>query len=149
MRELNQRGFTLVELLWSMAIMGILGAMSVMSYVTYMRNAESTKAMVTLKQAVTALEAGMDDLDQSVAVVGVSGSHGEPLVGPMRDALPGMNISDGVQLNITMFPCGLAQQKMMVMMWSYACVPDTYSFFMKTCNDHQIMSHRTGVASVC
>ena len=56
--NLNERGFSLLELIFVMLLIGVLAAMATQSYTTYKQKAQHSSAIVLFNQARSSLEVG-------------------------------------------------------------------------------------------
>jgi prepilin-type N-terminal cleavage/methylation domain-containing protein len=86
-------GFTIVELLVVVGLIGILAAIAVASFGGYRQRAHDARAMHDLGNAITAEEAFYATNSEYVAVPSV--------LGPTSIGVPGFVVSDRVQLEIT------------------------------------------------
>ena len=141
----DERGFTLIELLTVCTIIAVLGAISLTSYMIYADKAEYTKAESALRNARTALEAGLQNMEgREFGLGGVSGSHGEPLIGDMQEALPGMVVPDRVRLMVNRFNCGEEGRVAdVVIVW--ACTPGFSTSYVRTCQGVEIITGKLAV----
>ena len=146
--SLNQSGFTLVELLITTAIIGILGAIAITTFAEYKENALFSKAQSDLRNARTALEAGLDDLAGLGNMDESSVTTGGALAGNLATALPAMLTSDGVMLRLVLTDCGFGG-KTMVQMYSYACQPELVTWYLRTCGDFEINMSRAPAPGIC
>ena len=89
-RSLGEHGFTLVELIITTAIIAVLGAIAISTFAEYRENAIFSKAQNDMRNARTALEAGIDDLAGLGFIDESSGTIGGPVAVDMAVALPAM-----------------------------------------------------------
>ncbi len=145
---LGSRGFTLVELLFAVCIVGILVAVGIPMYEQYREKAETSRALVTLRHTRTALEAGIPYLAANEMIFDTSGSDGGPVVGDLARALPGLSISKDVMVRLSLMPCGGGGSDVdfMQMITVYACNPDTFVWFIRTCMGMEIQRYIPGSA---
>jgi type II secretion system protein G len=63
-RKLNKKGFTLIELMIVIAIIGILAAIAIPQFASYRKKAYNSAALSDLKTAKTSLEAYYADTQE-------------------------------------------------------------------------------------
>lgn len=144
----DERGFSLIELLTVVAILGILATIAINTFWTYRDMAIFAQAQSTLRHSLVALEAGRDELPDLGNLDESSGVGGGPTVGNLGVALPGMMLTEGVQLRLSLVPCGF-DNKVMTTVYAYACAPDLYTFWMRTCGDVEFTMPKAVGAGVC
>lgn len=88
----NCDGFTIVELLVVVGLIGILAAIAVASFAGYRQRAHDARAMHDLGNAITAEEAHFASKFEYVSV--------PETVGPATIGVPGFVVSDRVQLQV-------------------------------------------------
>ena len=106
MRNKNERGFTLVELLTVVAILGVLAKLALTSFIIYKSKAEFAKAESLYQNARTAAEAGEADQGPAFAMAFTESlDTGAPLAGDLRDFFPQVNMPKDVILGASVAPC--------------------------------------------
>ena len=102
----NEKGFTLVELLVTMAILMILAGLSLASFMLYKENAEYAKGSSALRNARTALGVGELELPDGYSLAYTqSGTGGGNLAGEMARVMPGANTPANVRLGVEVNQC--------------------------------------------
>lgn len=96
---LDERGFTMIELIMTSAIVAVLAAIAYTGFVIYKDEAEYSKAEHDLRNALTAIEVE-DQESASGAVIGpaISGLSGGAVTGTLANILPGMATSKNIKL---------------------------------------------------
>lgn len=103
----DERGFSLIELLTVIAILGVLVGLSMGAYTIYRENAEYAKGDATMHQARTALYAGESDLpDGFTMAFSQSTTTGGTLIGAMGQAMPGAVMPKDLRLGVEINACG-------------------------------------------
>ncbi len=147
-RSLGEHGFTLVELIITTAIIAVLGAIAISTFAEYRENAIFSKAQNDMRNARTALEAGIDDLAGLGFIDESSGTIGGPVAGDMAVALPAMVTSEGVMVRVMLHDCGFGG-KTMVHMFSYACAPELATVWFRTCGDFEWQISQMATPGIC
>jgi prepilin-type N-terminal cleavage/methylation domain-containing protein len=98
----NDSGFTLIELLTIIAIIGILSSLALTSFKVYRADAAYTVAESTLRNARSAVEASLNNIDNPPPAVALT-SQSAP--GPLSDAsarafLPALQLPKNVKLDV-------------------------------------------------
>ena len=102
----DERGFSLIELLTVIGILGILASLSLSAFSIYRESAEYSKGDATMHSARTALYAGELDLGEDFTMAyTTSTTTGGALVGPMAQALPGMIMTKDLRLGVEVNAC--------------------------------------------
>lgn len=96
----RKRGFTLIELLTVISLLGVLAGLALQAFYIYRANGYYAVTESTLKNARTALEAGLSNVDNLPTAVGLTsqaspGSIGDP---GLSTLLPGMRLPNNVKL---------------------------------------------------
>ena len=129
----TDNGFSMVELLIVMSIIGILSAIGITSWTMYMDNAEFSRVVKTVHDAKTALEDGVQNMSELGGfVAGWTGSHGESLKAPLDDALPGMAVPDGVKMWVSRMDCN-SEGRYMDNITVIACKRGVAQWYVTTC----------------
>lgn len=150
--NLHEQGFTLVELLWTMAIVGIITAMSWVSYRTYIERAEYARAEVTLRTLRPSLEAGEHQLPAGYEMgLTFTSSIGEPLEGDLRRLLPGASVSENIQLGVTYNHCAQDSPAGLVAahMRAIPCNAGRYISWTRLCGGGQFFVHNVEHTTGC
>ncbi len=101
----NSRGFTMIELLISVAIIGVLAALSMSAFFIYKNDAEYAKAETDLRNARTAFEAGIQDDPSGSLALAFTGTGGGVLPVAMQNVLPNAMTSKDVKLGVQYDAC--------------------------------------------
>ena len=98
----EESGFTLIELLTVLAIIGVLSSLGVTAFRVYQANAAYVAASETLRQARTSFEAGINDIDNPPASVGLTlqTSSGQLDSAQARDLLVGLKLPKSVAFQV-------------------------------------------------
>ena len=95
----QQRGFTLIELMIVVAVIGILAAVAIPAYQGYSERAEFSELVAAATPLKTAVELAIQSSNPTSLTVFNSGSHGIPeavTVGAGTTGAHGSSVSDGV-----------------------------------------------------
>lgn len=98
----NEQGFTLIELLSVIAIIGVLAGLGVSSLTIYQANAAYAVAGDTMRNARTAFEAGINDIDNpppSVALI-TQTSQGSLSDASAAQILRGMMLPKNIEFRV-------------------------------------------------
>jgi len=102
----SERGFTLVELLTVVAILGVLAKLALSAFSVYRGKAEFSKAASLYTDARTASAAGEEDLGASYSMAFTeSTSSGSPLAGSLASFFPNITMAKDVVLGASVSPC--------------------------------------------
>ena len=102
----TQLGFTIIELVVTVAILSILTGLSLASFTVYRENAEYSKGTATMRNARTALNVGVLELPEDYTLdYTESGLSGGLLSGELSRLLPGANTPDQVRLSAEVSAC--------------------------------------------
>ena len=98
----EQAGYTLIELLVSMAIVAILAGLSIQAFISYSESSYESLSQQTVLQAVTALEAGKSTQEEFSAdwLTFWSETPGVPNTAAGQELIPGMIIPNDVQIYV-------------------------------------------------
>lgn len=142
-----ERGFTMVELLISMAMISILAAISYTGFALYKDDAEYSKAENDLRNALTAAELGDQDAPSGYSAGPIASTvDGGPVSGALESILPGMVTSDGVRLTVSYSNCagrGSMAQKHQII--STSCSAERYLSYLSLCGGIEVIQ-RNGAA---
>lgn len=99
----TEQGFTLVELLVVLAIVAILGALGITAFRVYQANAAYSVASDTMRNARTAFEAGITNLDTPPASFGLTLQTAQGTISDAnaRSVLPGMTLPKNVSFRVS------------------------------------------------
>lgn len=104
----NEQGFTIIELLWAMAILMVLAGMAVMAGFVYMEHAEYAKAEVALRNARVAIGQGELDAPAGYSLgFTFSSIGGGEISGPLASILPGYSVPDELRVGVLYNGCEL------------------------------------------
>lgn len=102
----KESGFTLVELLVTVSIIGVLAQLSITSFYIYKGKAEFAKAASLYRNARTAEQAGTDDLGSSFTMSYTeSTDSGGALAGLLAGLLPGITMPKDVIVGASVDSC--------------------------------------------
>jgi len=105
-RKNAAQGFTMIELLISIAIIGILASLALTSFTIYRQDAEYSKAEADLRNSRTAMEAGSQDLADGYSLaLTYSDVVGGVLVDPLAEVMPQGATSKDVRLGASYESC--------------------------------------------
>lgn len=106
MRQTSEAGFTLIELLSVLAIIGILSSLGITSFRVYQANAAYAVASDTIRNAQTAFEAGINDIDDPPGNVGLTQqtTQGQITNASAANLLPGMMLPKNVSFQVQYDP---------------------------------------------
>jgi prepilin-type N-terminal cleavage/methylation domain-containing protein len=103
----SERGFSMVELLTVVAIIGILAKMSLSAFAVYRGKAEFSKAASLYTNARTAATAGEEDLGSGYSMAFTESTNsGSPLAGSLAAFFPNISMTKDVILGASVSPCG-------------------------------------------
>jgi prepilin-type N-terminal cleavage/methylation domain-containing protein len=143
--NVSEGGFSLIELLVSISIVGVLAALSLTAFYVYKNNAELARAQAALRNARLALEAGYDQVQ---AVDAWTDPDGGPVPAALADMMPGFPPMHGVHLHASIINCGGGNQEHMIMLWSYSCQADQLAWWIRTCGGFEIYTPKA-IGSSC
>ena len=105
-RKNAARGFTMIELLIAIAIIGILASLALTSFTIYREDAEYSKAESDLRNSRTAMEAGSQDLPDGYSLaLTYSDITGGVLANPLSEVMPEGASSRDVRLGASYESC--------------------------------------------
>lgn len=144
-------GFTIIELIFSMAIVGILSVIAMTSFAIYKQDVEYTKAESDMRNARTAFEVGDNDSPTGFSLpLTASQTDGGALAGPLADILPGASVSPDVMLSAQYLNCaGAPPMAINQLLLSQPCNSDRYVSFTKFCNGLQLLQRNLAQGDVC
>lgn len=140
----NEKGFSLIELLVSAAILGILSGIGIAAFRIHSKNAQYARAEATLAHARTALEAGQDYLEGQEFVFSTSAADGSALADPLASSFPGLVLNKGIMLRLSSSDCGIESRRMDVVS-VYACDAGYYTFWMRNCGGMEVIWPKTAL----
>ena len=106
MRIRSERGFSLIELLTVVVIIGVLAKMSLSAFTVYKGKAEFSKAASLYTNARTSATAGEEDLGDAYSMSFTeSTSSGAPLAGSLSSFFPNITMAKDVVLGASISPC--------------------------------------------
>ena len=96
----RKRGFTLIELLVVVSLLGVLAGLAMQAFYIYRANGYYAVSESTLKNARTAMEAGLSNVDNLPSALGLTAqnSPGQLADPGMAALLPGMRLPGNVKL---------------------------------------------------
>lgn len=147
-----ESGFTLVELLVTVAVLMILGGLSLCSYILYKENAEYAKGTATLRNARTALGVGELELPDGYALAFTqTGTSGGMLAGEMARVMPGANTPGGVRLGVEVNDCSETSGPMDRALYvvSEPCLSKESARWQKFCGGMEILLEHVSNPTPC
>lgn len=143
MRRADQQGFSLLEVLIVIVILGLLSMFAITSFWLYKEKAEYAKAESTYRSMRTAIEVGDQEADvgSSVAYAETVESGG-PVSGALADLLPGGTTPNGVIVGASFEYCDGASGAMDVRQFLAvkACKADKQINFTRFCGGIEIFT---------
>lgn len=86
----SERGFTFIELLVTVAILGVLSALALTAFAVYKDNAEVARGQSTMRNARVSFEVGDEDATPGLSVpLTFTATAGGPVPGALSAILPG------------------------------------------------------------
>jgi|GEM_PF-2392262 len=138
----DESGATIIELLYTVAIIAILASASWGAYSMHQENAEYARAEVTYRNARTALELGDQDAPSGTALAyALSGSDGGALVGDLDVMMPGMVLPENVQVGAQLNKCGSGSDAMDVnqVIVASPCRGKKYTTWTRFCGGLEVL----------
>ncbi len=106
LKQQREQGFTMIELLISISIIGILASLALTSFSIYRENAEYTKAESDLRNSRVAMEAGTQDISGAFSLaLSYSGTAGGNVPAPLDSVMPQAVTSSDVRLGVAYDSC--------------------------------------------
>lgn len=140
---LNTKGFTLVELLVSIAIVGILAALALTGFTIYKQDAEFAKAESDLRNARVSMEAGSQDLPDGYSLpLTYTSTTGGAVEDPIEEVLPEGVTSKDVQLGVNYESCAGSSPDVHQYIVAIACKggENNARTWTKTCDGLEILT---------
>ena len=145
----SERGFTKVELLVSIAIVGVLCSIALTSFWVYKDGAEYTKAESDLRNARVAIEAGEQDLGIGASIVYTeTADTGGPVLGVLQPLLPELGTSKDVVVGAQFDYCDNTSPAMQVnrLIVSKACKANLITQYVRFCSGIEVITDHVGGA---
>lgn len=137
----GDKGFSLVELLVVLAIMGIVSGLGITGLSVYKDSAEYSKAESTLRTARTALSISELDLASGFSLgLTYSGTSGEPLEAALSNVLPGASVPREVRIGVLYNSCeGADGADIKSIVYSQPCRSKRQTYVTKDCAGNEIV----------
>jgi hypothetical protein len=150
--ERGQSGYSLLELLWGMAMSLVLAALAFTAFYTYMDKAEYASAFTMLRTNRPSLEDGEMQVGPGfVLPLTYSSTTGGRIVGPMAAILPGAVTADNQRLGVSYRDCTAMSPPVQVNAYLLAesCNSARYMTWYRLCNGAQFFVHNISKPSGC
>ncbi len=151
-KALGERGFSLVELLATVSILGILSALSIASFILYRQNAEYSKGAAAMHTARTALKVGELELPDGYSLAFTqTGTSGGGLVGELARVMPGGNTPNAVRLGAEVSLCDDASSAFdrADFLVVEPCLAQEEVRWQRFCGGTEVLLEHVGNASPC